>query len=65
MDKEEILKLKKRARQRTSDEIEKSSPLNMTLEELGYTVDEAYGLGHVDCEIIMSRKILDILDIRY
>ena len=65
MDKEEIFKLKKRARQRTSEEIEKSDPLNMTLEELGYSVDEAYELGYVDCEIIMSRKMLDILNIRY
>lgn len=65
MDKGEIFKLKKRARQRTSEEIEKSNPLNMTLEELGYSVDEAYELGYVDCEIIMSRKMLDILNIRY
>lgn len=65
LSKTEILKLKRKARQRTSKENEELDPLNMTLKELGYNLEESYKLGHDDCEIIYSRKILNLLKVKY
>jgi hypothetical protein len=65
LSKEQIAELKRKARQRTSKENEAIDPLNMSLKDLGYTRENAYDLGYEDCEIIYTRKILDILEISY
>jgi hypothetical protein len=61
----EIAELKRKARQRTSEESESLDPLNMSLKELGYTREEAYDLGYSDCKIIYTRKILDLIGVSY
>lgn len=65
LSKTEIAELKRKARQRTSKENEALDPLNMTLKDLGYTRENSYNLGYEDCEIIYTRKILEILGISY
>ena len=65
MDKEKIQRLKSIARKRTSKENEQLNPLNMSLKDLGYSREESYNLGFDDCDILASRKILDIMNIKY
>jgi hypothetical protein len=65
LSKKQIAELKRKARQRTSKENEKLDPLNMSLKELGYTREDAYNLGYEDCEIIYTRKMLDLIGVSY
>ena len=65
LSKDEVIKLKKTARWRTSTENELIDPLNMCLKDLGYSREDSYSLGYQYCEIVFSRKILDLLGISY